>query len=368
MNLESLHSPAMRRHLLPTLILLALLATGAVVGAWAVFGPNTHDFEGTRSIRVRSGSPFEAYVDSLQSAGILRRRWTFEVVARVTGWDDQMKSGHYVFDSGRSNMDLLDVLRRGLQAPVRITLRSGTRPDFMADAVAREMAFPADSFLAALRDPAFAAELGTDTTSLFGFMLPDTYFAYWESPARSLIAKIKRSFDAWYAAEAAGAPGPGLDLSPTEVVTVASIVQWETYHVPEMPTVAGVYLNRLRNHWRLQADPTIQFALIQLEGAKRRLYFSDYRLDHPYNTYLRGGLPPGPVTNPSREAIRSVLAPESHRYFYFVARGDGSHIFSRTLAEHRRNANAYLELMRQRRAEEARRAVDTAGGDVKPRG
>lgn len=343
----------MRRYLVSILIVLALLATAAALGAWVVFGDNTEDFQGSRSIKVRAGSPFETYVDSLESADILHRRWTFELVAKLSGWDAQMKSGHYVFDSGRSNRDMLDVLRRGLQAPVRITLREGTRPDFMAGAIAREMAFPADSFLAALRDPVFASELGTDTTSLFGFMLPDTYFAYWESPARTLVAKIKRSFDAWYASEAADAPGPGLDLTPTEIVTVASIVQWETAHVPEMPIVAGVYLNRLRNRWRLQADPTIQFALIQLEGSKRRLYFRDYRLDHPYNTYLRGGLPPGPVTNPSKDAIRSVLSPESHRYFYFVARGDGSHIFSRSLAEHRRNANAYLELMRKRRETEA---------------
>ncbi len=143
---------------------------------------------------------------------------------------------------------------------------------------------------------------------------------------------------------------------------MASIVQWETYTESEMPTVAGVYLNRLRNRWRLQADPTIQYALVELEGAKRRLFFRDYRLDHPYNTYLHGGLPPGPVTNPSKEAIRSVLNPEPHRYFYFVATGDGTHIFSRTLAEHRRNANAYLEVMRRRREENARRAADEANG------
>jgi UPF0755 protein len=355
--------PTLRRFLVPSLVILALLGAGVGVGAWAVFAPNTQDFEGSRSIRVRSGAPFTTYVDSLESAGILRRRWSFDLVARAAGWEDQMKSGHYVFDAGRSNLEMLDVLRRGLQSPVRITLRSGTRADFMARAVAREMAFPADSFLAALRDPAFAAALGTDTTSLFAFMLPDTYFAYWEAPARTLIRKVKQSFDAWYAAEAARAPGPGMGLSPTEVLTVASIVEWETAHEPEMPTVAGVYLNRLRNRWRLQADPTIQYALIQLEGAKRRLFFSDYRLDHPYNTYLRGGLPPGPITNPSKAAIRSVLRPESHGYYFFVARGDGSHIFSRSLSEHRRNANAYLDLMRRQREEASRRAAEAAEGE-----
>lgn len=352
----------MRRYLVPALAVLVLTAIGLGVGAWTVFAPNTQDFEGTRSIKVRSGASYETFADSLEAAGILKRRWTFDLVATASGWHDQLKSGHYAFAAGRSNLDLLDVLRRGLQTPVRLTLRNGTRPDFMAEAVAREMAFPADSFLAALRDSSLAAELGTDTTALFGYMLPDTYFVYWEAPARTVVRKAKEAFDRFYAETVTSTSGPGLPLTPEQVVTVASIVEWETAHEPEMPTVAGVYLNRLRSGWMLQADPTIQYALIQLEGSKRRLFFRDYRLDHPYNTYRRRGLPPGPITNPSRAAIRSVLNPESHRYYFFVAKGDGSHIFSRTLAEHRRNANEYYRIMRERRAEAAAReaAADAA--------
>jgi UPF0755 protein len=140
------------------------------------------------------------------------------------------------------------------------------------------------------------------------------------------------------------------DLTPDEVLRMASIVEWESHHEPEKPTVAGVYLNRLHDGWPLQADPTVQYAVMQSEGQKRRLLYSDYQIDHPYNTYNYRGLPPGPVNNPSPSSINAVLHPEAHKYYFFVAKGDGTHLFSRTLREHNRNAQEYYRLMRQRRA------------------
>jgi UPF0755 protein len=136
------------------------------------------------------------------------------------------------------------------------------------------------------------------------------------------------------------------------VLNLAAIVEWEAHLEEEKPRIAGVYLNRLRAGWPLQADPTVQYALLQIEGQKRRLLFRDYQIDHPYNTYRVQGLPPGPITNPSPTSIQAVLNPEQHDYFYFVAKGDGGHLFSRTLAEHNRAAEAYYALMRQRRAEQ----------------
>lgn len=348
----------MSRRLLVALALVAVfvLAGGSAL-AWVALSPNTPSFDGTRSIKVRKGSDFDTYVDSLGAAGLLRRPRTFRLLARLTGWDEQLKSGHYAFASGASNVDLLNTIRRGLQTPVRITLKNGTRPDHMARALSKEMAFSAAEFEAAIGNEELARSLGTDTTHLFGYMLPDTYEFYWETPADAFVRKVKESFDAFYVQAAGSAPGPFVALSPADVTSIASIVEWETAHQPEMARVAGVYLNRLRDRWLLQADPTIQYALIRLEGSKRRLLFRDYRLDHPYNTYVHAGLPPGPVTNPSKESIRAVLNPERHGFYFFVATGDGSHIFSRTLAEHSRNAQAFYRVMRERRAAAAREAA-----------
>jgi len=138
-------------------------------------------------------------------------------------------------------------------------------------------------------------------------------------------------------------------MTPDETIRMAGIIEWETSHIEEKPTISGVYHNRIRDGWRLDADPTVQYAVMLREGDKRRLLFRDYDIQHPYNTYRRRGLPPGPITNPSASSVRAALTPEEHRYYFFVARGDGTHIFSRTLSEHRRRANEYYRLMRERR-------------------
>ncbi|NNE36307.1 MAG: endolytic transglycosylase MltG, partial [Rhodothermales bacterium] len=208
--------------------------------------------------------------------------------------------------------------------------------------------FEAEDFLQALADTELAAELETDTTTLFGFMLPDTYSFYWLTDAETVVRRIKKYFDDFYAKEYVDKP-LGLDLSPADVANVAALVEWESNHVAEKPTIAGVYLNRLRDNWRLDADPTVQFALLQTEGKKRRLFFRDYKIQHPYNTYLIRGLPPGPVTNPSPSSIRAALRPESHGYYFFVTNGDGTHAFSRTLREHNAAARRYYALQRARR-------------------
>lgn len=328
-------------------VLLLVLAGG--FGAWIVWGPNTPAYEGERSVKIPPEADFAAAIDSLDAAGILASRATFRWVGSLTGWGEQIKSGHYLFEAGASNRELLDVLRRGLVSPVRLTIPPGSRPEVVAAVMEREIGWPKEDFLAVFSDSALAADLGTDVQHLFGFMLPETYFVYWRTDPEDVVRKIKGEFDQYYARMRGDTPPP-LDLTPEEVITVASLVEWETYHVPEKPAVAGVYLNRLRIGMKLDADPTVQYALLELEGQKRRLYRVDYQIDHPYNTYLIRGLPPGPVTNPSPSSIQAVLQPEEHKYLYFVATGDGTHTFSRTLREHNRAAQAYFQTLREQQA------------------
>lgn len=346
----------MRRKIaVAVLVVAAIIGIAGVVGFWIVFGPNTQIYDEDRGVGIPPGSQFSAVVDSLKSAGILQSEDTFKLVARVTGWADQVKAGYYRFESGTSNYDVLQKLRRGLQEPVRLTIPPGTRPLVIAAVAGRDMFFEPSEFRDALSDPVLAESLETDTSSLFGYMLPETYFFYWLTSAPRTIVKIKQEFDAlWERELKAGADT--LNLTKQDVVTLASIIEWETAVEEEKPAVAGVYVNRLRLGMKLDADPTVQFAVLQREGAKRRLLYQDYRLEHPYNTYLRAGLPPGPVTNPSRSSLRAAVNPDDHNYLYFVAKGDGSHVFSRTLAEHNRAARRFHQLMRDRRARQ-----DTSG-------
>ena len=333
---------------------LALVAGG--VGYWIVYSPNTQDYEGTRSVVLPRDVRFEAAVDSLKSRGILDAEQTFKWMASVTGWGDQVKSGHYLIPSDASNYDILSKLRRGLRDPVRLTIPPGTRPEVVAAVAGRDMAFTPDEFMAALKDTALAAELGTDTTHLFGYMHPETYQLYWLSDASTVVRKIKRQSDRFYEQLKARQPDSlSTNLSHEEVINLASIVEWETYYIKEKPTIAEVYLNRLERGIPLQADPTIQYALLAQEGRKRRLLFEDYELNHPYNTYNYRGLPPGPITNPSPTSIRAVMNPEEHDYLYFVVNPDSAgHTFSRTLREHNRAANRYRQAMRELRRRQRR--------------
>ncbi|AEN74165.1 endolytic transglycosylase MltG [Rhodothermus marinus] len=343
----------MKRWIAGAALVLLLLAGGL---AWIALAPNTPSFEGARGVKIPRAARFEQVVDSLQAAGILRHRASFVWLARLTGWHRQIKAGYYTFEAGASNYHLLSVLRRGLQTPVRVTIPPGSRPEVVAAVVCRALACAPDSLLAALRDSSLAAELGTDTLHLFGRLLPDTYFFYWLTDPRTVIRRVHQHFLDFFTPERR-ARADSLGLSIDEVVTLASIVEWEA-GPEERPRVAGVYLNRLRRDMPLQADPTVQYAVLQLEGQKRRLLFADYQIDHPYNTYRFRGLPPGPITNPSPDAIDAVLHAERHDYLYFVADGEGRHVFSRTFREHVRAANRYRRLMEQRR----RQARDTTDG------
>ena len=316
--------------------------------AWVIWGGHTHSYDETRGIHLPPAVSLSQAADSLISHNILRRRWPFELLAQTTGWGNQIKPGYYTISANESNKSILDKLRFGLQSPVRVRIPAGSRPDRIARVAARNMAFSADEFLAALKDPALAASLGTDTLHLFTFMLPDTYHEFWLTDAESVVRRIKREFDRYFENELSN-KATQQDLTVQEVVSLAAIVEWETNMNEEKSLIAGVYLNRLRRQWPLQADPTVQYALIQIEGGKRRLFYRDYRIHHPYNTYRYRGLPPGPVTNPSRSSLEATVHAENHDYMFFVAKPGGGHAFNTTLQGHNQDAAVLRRHLRERR-------------------
>ncbi len=332
-------------------LLLAIVFVGA---GYDLFLRNaTPSFDETRYINIRPNSSLDEVGIGLVDAGILKKKNRFVWLGKITGLGSQIKAGHFEFREGVSNRDILDVLRRGLQEPVRVRIPAGTRKERLISAMASEMAFSEEDLARALSDDSLARDLSTDTNHLWGFMIPDTYSFYWLTEPEDVIRRVKDHFDSIIASAMDSLDAIPMDMTPEEIIRLAGIVEWESAHAPEKATIAGVYINRLRNRWALQADPTIQYAIMLSEGEKRRLRFKDYDLDDPFNTYKYRGLPPGPITNPGSTSIQSVLFPEEHRFFYFIAKGDGQHIFSRTLSEHRRNAQSYYRLMDQRRREQA---------------
>jgi UPF0755 protein len=327
----------------------AVLLGGGIAVYWIGFAPNTPPFEDSRTVKIPPGASFEQIVDSLEASEVLATTTSFRLFAAASGWYRQIKPGLYRIHSGTSNLELMNRLRRGEQDAIRVTIPSGIHPGILARRTAASLYTDSTAVRHALEDSSLAAQLGTDTNHLFGYMRPDTYQFYWLSGAEDVIRRLKNAFDNGISREMQ-ARADSLGLTMDEVIRLASIVEWEAYREDEKSTIAGVYLNRLEIGMPLQADPTVQYAIMQQNnGAKRRLLYEDYRIAHPYNTYNYRGLPPGPVTNPAFSTVEAVLNAEDHEYRFFVADGSGGHIFSRTFDEHRRAAAKYRRLMHQER-------------------
>jgi len=285
---------------------------------------------------VPEGAGFSAVADTLLARGLISSPFRFRLLARLTRGDRTIQAGIYDILPGTGQRQILRILREGRVASTRITIPEGLTLVEIAGLAAQRLALPAESVLAAAADPALRRELGLETASLEGFLLPETYTLPLPVTAGELLEAMTGEFARRWQ--------PGWDarldtmgLSRLELITLASIVEGEARHDDERAVIAGVYHNRLRIGMPLQADPTVQYA-IQLKTGRRkpRLYFKDYDFPSPYNTYLHPGLPPGPVNSPGIESIEATLYPARVPWLYFVAKPDGHHQFSRTLAEHNR--------------------------------
>lgn len=263
-------------------------------------------------------------------------RWA----AKILGWKT-FKAGHYLLHSTNGFEQVLSKLGRGLQDPVKYRLRPGQTPGRLAKSFS--WSFKADSaaFFAAISDTLKAEQLGLSLAGYFGRMLPATYEFYWDSKPEKIIEGVLSEFNR----KVAQLPFSSSALDLNDALALASIVEWEAARDDEKPRIAGLYVNRLNRRMRLQADPTVNYAI----GERRRLYYDDYRVNHPFNTYKIRGLPPGPITNPSLSSIRAALQPEKHDYLYMVAEkgGTGYHVFTKTYADHRRESRKWTKWLRE---------------------
>jgi UPF0755 protein len=297
-------------------------------------------------VTISRGSTFRAVADSLASVGLIRNRWTFELAGRLLGTTRQMKVGKYLFIGGQSNADMLRELSDGKSRLItNVTIPEGWRIEAVARRFETALGISAERFIHLCRDSAFLARNDITGPTLEGFLMPDTYAFYWQSEEEDVVARMIRQFKNFYV-DSLASRQKAFHLSLNEVVTFASIVEAESGIPEERPVIAGVYWNRLRKRMRLEADPTIQYVLAD---GPRRLTYKDLQISSPYNTYKRIGLPPGPINNPGRSAIRAVLNPASHRYLYFVATGGGGHRFSETYAQHQQAIRKYHQARRSAR-------------------
>ena len=286
----------------------------------------------TVEVTVDAGSSARQVAERLEDAGLVEHPGAFTLYARLRGAGPGLKSGQYRLRKSASWEEILDVIRSGRVVTHPVTVPPGFTLREIAPRVADVTGVPADSVLSLARDTTLAAELRVPGPHLEGYLFPETYrFAAGISPREALAAMTRRYREFWGPGERARLDS--LEMTEREVVTLASIVEREARVPGERPVIAGVYANRLEEGMRLQADPTVQYLL---DRPKERLLYADIERvgDNPYNTYTHAGLPPGPIASPGAPSLRAALAPADVPYMYFVARPDGTHIFTRTREEH----------------------------------
>ncbi|MBS9766593.1 MAG: endolytic transglycosylase MltG [Flavobacteriaceae bacterium] len=270
---------------------------------------------------------------------------SFQWVAEKKNYPNHIKSGKYKITKGMSNNQLINMLRSGKQEIIKLSFNNQDSLEKLAGRISKQISADSISLLNAFTDSDFLTKNHFTKATALAMYIPNSYDFFWDTSAEKFRNKMLQEYHHFWNSRRME-KAEKLQLKPQEISTLASIVQKETVHYKEQPTVAGLYLNRLKKGWALQSDPTVIYALQKEKNVTtpiRRVLTKYLKIDSPYNTYKNVGLPPGPIGMPDIKAIDAVLNAEKHSYFYMCAstKNIGQHIFAKSLSEHNRNASKY---------------------------
>lgn len=297
-------------------------------------------------VRVDRDDNCDSIQAKLERVASPRQMLGFRILSGVVGMK-KVRPGCYIAGGGISTLALFRNIRGGRQTPVKLTIPNVRTLGDLAARLSLQLELDSAQLASAFFDEALCQELGYDTTTIGCMFIPNTYEVFWNISAKDLMARLHKESNAfWTSKRKAEAKAAG--LTPNEVIIMASIVDQETANSEEKPMVAGMYLNRLHQGMKLQADPTVKFALKQF--ALKRILHEHLSVDSPYNTYRHEGLPPGPIAIPALSSIEAVLHFAHHDYIYMCAKEDfsGTHNFAKTYEEHLANARKYAEALNER--------------------
>ena len=282
-------------------------------------------------VTIPRGISLQAVADTLEKKGIIKNATVFVMWAKGLGIENKIPSGTFKIPRGLTYAQLANYLTHVKPEFLSVTLIEGWSTQRILEALSKSLKLNQKILDSLATDSAFLSRFGIPARSVTGYLLPDTYvFAAGvseEQVMRFLIEQTLKIFES----DSVRQKMKELGLNRHQVLTLASIVEGEAMIDAERPLIASVYLNRLKRGMKLQADPTIQYLL---PDGPRRLTYKDLQIDSPYNTYLYRGLPPGPINNPGKASILATLFAAKTNYLYFVARGDGSHIFTTNARAH----------------------------------
>lgn len=332
-------------------ILLAIVLLGLIGGGifayyvyQAIFSPNTNFDSETALVYIPTGATYTELIEEISP--LVKDIYTFDRIARRKGYVNNIKAGRYILKKGLNNNDIVGVLR-SKNTPINITFNNQERLENLAGRIATQIEADSVSLIKAFKDSLFIKEKMFSSDNALSMYIPNKYEFFWNTSAEQFRDRMYKEYKRFWN-EKRLAKAKEIGLSPYQISTVASIVQKETAKVDERPRVAGVYLNRYKNGWKLDADPTVIYAIKKhrndWDAVIKRVLYKDLELDSPYNTYKYAQLPPGPITMPDISSIDAVLNYEKHEYYFFVANVEkmGYHKFAKTLAQHNRNKKQYV--------------------------
>lgn len=334
-------------------ILLFLLLALAVIGFFGyrfygyIFNPNIAISEDKVDIHIPSDGNLASLMDSLTVRNIILDTTSFLWVADKMKFT-KIKPGKYTVKNNWSNKDIISVLRSGRQSAVKLTFNNVRNIEELAGAIAPYIEADSLECLDYFTSPEVLEKTGLDRENIITLFIPNTYQIFWNQSPEKLVKRFIKEHEIFWNKERLE-KADALNLTKEEVYTLASIVQKESNHNSEKPTIAGVYLNRIERGILLQADPTVVFAVGDF--TIRRVLNRHLEYDSPYNTYIYEGLPPGPIFMPDISSIDAVLNRKEHSYLYFCAstENNGKHAFAKTLTQHNANANKYRKWLNEQR-------------------
>ncbi len=332
------------------IIFLILLIAGGIIG-WTFYNriyTSNVISEDQYEFFIPSDFTYDSLSVKLKEEKIVKNFSSFNWVANQMNLPNTLKPGRYLLTNGLNNREFVALLRSGRQSPVKVVFNKERTLADLCGTIGSQIEADSIELYNHLTNNTFLSKHQLDSNSIMTKFIPNTYEFFWNTSAEKWANRMFKEQSKFWTKDR-NKKAEELSLNHNEIITLASIVEEETNKYDEMPKVAGVYLNRLKKGWKLQADPTVKFALQDFEI--RRVLNKHLEFASPYNTYYTEGLPPGPICTPSVKTIDAVLNAEEHDYMYFCAKDDfsGYHAFAKTLKQHNLNAKNYQKALNQRK-------------------
>lgn len=331
----------------PLFVVIIIFIVVFVFSIFKVFGPNTGTFTQGEYLYIHTGSDYEKVKDALQGGGFVSDMLSFNLLAKAAKISTHIHPGKYLVKEGMSNYSIIRMLHAGMQTPVKIVINKLRTKHDLITLLSSNLEADSLSLNELLEDPTYLSQFGLDTNTAMCLVLPDTYDFFWNTTADKALRKIERNYSKFWD-DARKQQAREHNLTPVKAIILASVVDEETNINEDKPNIASVYLNRIRIGMKLEADPTVKFAMSDF--TIRRIKGAMLQNPSPYNTYIYLGLPPGPICTPSISSIQAVLEAPKTTYLYFCAKEDfsGRSNFASTYEEQLKNAHAYQKALNAR--------------------